>query len=1001
VPYRFDDFELDSDAYVLRRGGEVLALQPKVLEVLRYLVEHPGELVLKSELLERLWPGEEVSDAVLSWSVSHLRRALGQPRGANTPIETVHRRGYRFTATRRDAPTTLTPPPAPAPRKLASTPPPAITLIGRDRVLAELQRHVEEATGGRGSLTVLTGEAGIGKTRCTDELLARAPALGVRTVVARCPQEPDTPPLWPMLAALARLDGDAELLATRARALMNEAVDPRAGKAGSEESARFLRIEQVAIMLRELAAACPTLLVLDDLHWADAGTLRLLAFLAPELRELRLCIVATSREPEPEASDQHHPLRLQIARHAHTLPLSAFDADQVAELITVLAGRRPNPELAQAVRRAAGGVPLFVEEVVRTLVLEHGRDALSALSPDAVRVPQIARDLLRQRIARLPKETVEVLSCAAVIGESFDLSLLASLAELEPEPLLDRLDAARAEGQLKAEAPHVYRFVHSLYQAVLYADLPAAQRVALHHQVGKLLDARPDAAQRKGEIARHYHLALPAAGHEVVVERARAAGLAASHAFAFDEACVYFSWALAAQVFSADEPRARADLLLSLGTAQRSVGRTSETLETTVRLIELAQQHRLDDMVVAAVRQRRPSMAMATVPDPLARLALEAVLQHAPEAPVRIGALAQLALLPPFEADLARSKSQSAEALTLAEALGNRERLFEALRARLFALSGPSDVDALLAVSDRMRAEAKQGQATWQVGDARIARFMACLLSGRIADADTMLDEMAATLPGAFFREATFFVERLRAQRLFLDGHFDLSEQRAQAAFDKAVQAGVSYAELFRGTQVMALAVERHGPASVAGALAGLASRRGLTVANRAGLARIAAQAGDLELVRSLLSTIGDPRELPRDAGYLHVLASLSVCAAALADQDRCTQLLELLTPYAKFNTPDAMGYYLGSVSHFLGLMAAALGRAEQAADLFESALEQNRAMGYRAGVVRTLLAAGRLEQSRGRAARARTRLQDARGLAKELGMLGAQADADRALSGP
>jgi len=999
VSYKFDDFELDSDAYVLRRSGEVLPLQPKVLEVLRYLVEHPGELVLKSELLERLWPGEEVSDAVLSWSVSHLRRALGQPRGATAPIETVHRRGYRFTATRTDA--AAGPTPVPPPRKPAAAPAPAGILVGRDRVLSELQRHIQEAASGHGNLSVLTGEPGIGKTRCTDELLARAPALGVRTLFARCPQEPDTPPLWPVLSALARLDDDAEPLAARARALMSDAVDQREGGAtASDESARFFRIEQVASLLRELARARPTLLVLDDLHWADAGTLRLLAFLAPELRELRLCVVATSRDPGPESSDQHHALRLQVARHAHTLPLSALDTGQVAELVTALAGRKPSPELAEAVRRAAGGVPLFVQEVVRTLVLEHGPDALSALSPDAVSVPQLARDLLRQRIARLPRDTVELLSRAAVIGESFDLSLLASLAELEPEILLDRLDTARGEGQLKPEAPHVYSFVHSLYQTVLYADMPAAQRVALHHQVGKLLEARPDAAQRKSEIARHYHLARPAARHEEVVERARAAGVAASRTYAFDEAATYFGWALEAQVFSAEEPRARADLLLSLATAQRAAGRTSETLETTVRLIELAEQHHLDDMVVAAVRQRRPTMAMATIPDPLARAALEAVLRHAPDAPIRAGALALLAQLPPFEADLARSKAQSAEAVALAEPLQDRERLFEALRARLFALSGPSDVDALLAVTDRMLALAKQGGGSWQIGDARIARYTACLLAGRIADADAILDEMAATLPGPFFREATFYVERLRAQRLFLDGHFDLSEQRWQAAFDKAVQAGVSYAELFRGTHVMGLAIERHGPASVAGALSGLASRRGLTVATRAGLARIAAQAGELDLVRSLLSTIGDPRELPRDAGYLHVLASLSVCAAALLDEARCAQLSELLSPYAAFNTPDAMGYYLGSGAYFLGLMAAALGRTEQASEHFRRALEQNRAMGYRAGVVRTLLADARLERARNRVTQARTRLHEARALAKELGMLGALGETERGLAG-
>jgi predicted ATPase len=210
-------------------------------------------------------------------------------------------------------------------------------------------------------------------------------------------------------------------------------------------------------------------------------------------------VVATLRNPD--GGEAHDPIRLQLMRYAHTVPLAAFDDEQVGALVGELAGQAPSPELAGAVRRATGGVPLFVEEVVRTLSHAHGRDALAKLPPDAVRVPKLARDLLRERIGRLPPETVHVLSCAAAIGERFDLSLLTELTALDPEALLDRLDPARAEGQLASDAPHVYRFVHALYQTVLYEDVPAAQRVSLHQRIGVLLEARPDAAQRSGEIA--------------------------------------------------------------------------------------------------------------------------------------------------------------------------------------------------------------------------------------------------------------------------------------------------------------------------------------------------------------------------------------------------------------------------------------------------------------------------------------------------------------------
>jgi DNA-binding winged helix-turn-helix (wHTH) protein/tetratricopeptide (TPR) repeat protein len=995
--YRFDDFELDTDAHALRRGGQLLPLQPKVLDVLRYLIEHPGRLVTKTELLEQLWPGEQVGDAALSWSVSHIRRALGQERSSGGPIETVHRRGYRFVAPIGD-PATTRPPPSARPTTAVPAGP---TLIGRDRVLAELERHLDQARAGHGSLVLLTGEAGIGKTRCTDELIARAPAHGLRALRGRCPQEPDTPLLWPIVSALEPLADTLPEVAARARALGRQAREHDGSAASlSDEGALFGRLEQIADLLREAVAACPTLLVLDDLHWADAGTRRFLAFLAPELRELPLCVVGAQREAENAAAASADSVRYPIARHAHTLPLAALDGEQVAELLSAVAGSRPSTALAEAVRRASGGVPLFVEEVARTLALELGEQGLDALPPEAVRVPQLARDLLRERVRRLPRETGELLSLASVIGERFDLSLLSALARLEPEALLDRLEPARIEGQVVCEAPHLYRFAHALHQSVLYADLPPSRCVELHREVGALLDARSDREQRKGEIARHYHLALPAAEHATVVERSAAAGAAAARAFAFDDACTYYGWALEAQLFAgSSDPRERAALLSSLASAQRSAGRTSQAIDTAARLIELALSHRLHDRVVAAVRLRRPTVAMASVPDALSRSALEAVLAQTEETTTRVGALALLATLPPYDADLAGSKARSAEALALAETLADPERLLEPLAARLFALSGPGDVEEVLQIADRVQTIARETGGAWRAGDARSARYMAFLLSGRIADADAVLNEMAAAVPGRYFREAGFYVERLRVQRTFLDGRFDAAERRWQTVYDDAVRAGVSYADLFHRTLNVGLAVERYGAASIVPALGGAARQPGLAPPYLAGIARLAAQGGDLGLVRSLLSAVGDPRELTRDGTYVHALSSLSLCNAVLVDVASCELLYELLAPYAHLNTPDAMGYYLGSAAHFLGLLAAALGRHTQAESHFAHALDRNRAMGYRAGVVRTLLADAKHEEQRGRSGPSRSRLKEALALASELGMAGARADAERRLA--
>ncbi|MFI5309218.1 MAG: ATP-binding protein, partial [Polyangiales bacterium] len=679
-----------------------------------------------------------------------------------------------------------------------------------------------------------------------------------------------------------------------------------------------------------------------------------------------------------------------------------FDTAHVAELAERIGSHRPSDELAEAIRRASGGVPLFVREVVRSLLREHGGPAFGRLRADAIRPPALARDLLRERIRRLPEQTRALVSSAAVIGESFDLSLLLSVAELEPEVLLERLEPAIGEGQLASESPHTYRFVHALFQAVLYDDVPVAERVALHHRLGKALLERPSGERALAEIARHFYKALPAASPLEVARHCRAAGDAAQAVFAHEDAVLYYSWALEAQLFGgAPDPRPRAELLLSLAVAQRLAGRTGRAIETSARLLELAQQHRLHDLVVHAARLRRPTIAMAMIPDALACSALESVLQQLPDeaSPTRVGALSLLACVPPYSRDLSRSKELSARAVALAQELPGREPRKEALSAQLFALSGPDDIEAALGVIDQMLADERVGAPAWSSNDALSARFCTYLLAGRIAEADAALEQMATGSRGQHWPEARFFRERLAVQRRFLDGHFDEAEKRYKEIHAQAVRAGVSYADMFYGSFSFSLALEREGPKAVFSPSLLSPSTFPATASLRAGSARLAADVGEQDIARSLLATVGNPAELARDGQYLYVLANLAVCAALWNDRARCEQLLSLLEPYADLNTPSPLGYYMGAVAHFLGLLADALDRRVRAGTFFEHALVRNEAMGYRPGVVRTAIAHGKLDMRLGRQHNGRELLTRARDEALALGMRAATREAEAELA--
>jgi tetratricopeptide (TPR) repeat protein len=690
-----------------------------------------------------------------------------------------------------------------------------------------------------------------------------------------------------------------------------------------------------------------------------------------------------------------------MLRHARAIALGSLDGEQVAALMTALHAHRPSVELSEAVRQASGGVPLFVLEVVRALVRDHGQGELDRLRPDAVRVPELARDILSQRIAQLPAATLEAVTHAAVIGESFDLSLLASLLGLEPEDLLDRLAPALAEAQLVSESPHTYRFAHALFQSVIHDGMRPRERALAHRKVGELLAARPAGETPGSEVARHYYLSLPAGDHELVVRVVRAAAENALYRYAFEEATLCFGWALEAQLFGGTpSPQERADLLFLLASAQRSAGRTGDAMETAARAIELSLLHRLDATLVGATRMRRVTIGMALLPDPLTRSALEQTLSRLPEGSdaVRVSALAQLACVPPYEADLATSKRLSSQAVTLAEQLGERELLFEALRSRLVALSGPDDVAGALEVVDRMLTLDRAGPHSWQSMDARVAKVSTHLLAGNVADADAALDEATAAV-GSQYGEASFYCRRIRAQRLFLDGHFDEAEARWSEAYKLAQRAGVSYAAGMNRMLQLNFALEREGPQAMLDKhVRPLCAANGISLALRAEIVRVAAGAGALELVRNHLPKLGDPGEHPRTGSYLHGLACAALGAIAIGDRARCERLLNALAPYERFNTPDVMGFYLGSVSYFLGVLTLALGQAHVARTYLERALVHDRAMGYRAGVVRTLLASGRVARELGRQEDARASYDRALTEARAIGMRAAAAEASAAL---
>lgn len=263
MTFAFGDFELDASTYKLRKGDREVALQPKVFDAIRYLVENSDRVVRKEELLEALWPGEHVNDTAVPWTISRARKVLEQDADSNYPIETIRGRGYRFTGEVRK--TRASEPPSSAPR--LSTPRPRTTadpFVGRSDAMERLVGSLHEASAGRGRLVLLTGEAGIGKTRCLSEfsLMVRGLNLGVWT--GRCLEGGRGAAFWPWVQVVRDALAEGALgpaLAAEGQALLDELI-PRADLdhhtdvgASSAVAARFWVLEKLSRFLLKCAEA--------------------------------------------------------------------------------------------------------------------------------------------------------------------------------------------------------------------------------------------------------------------------------------------------------------------------------------------------------------------------------------------------------------------------------------------------------------------------------------------------------------------------------------------------------------------------------------------------------------------------------------------------------------------------------------------------------------------------------------------------------------------------
>ncbi|MGZ5398824.1 MAG: BTAD domain-containing putative transcriptional regulator [Nocardioides sp.] len=803
-----------------------------------------------------------------------------------------------------------------APR-LAAPALPAWPLVGRGAQLAALTSAYGHADDGVPTFVALTGEPGIGKSRLCAELAGLAAARGARLLFGRCSQDDGAPPLWPWQQVLRGLGEDL----------------PAA--AADDEGAEFRTWESIVQRVRT-AAACETIvLVLDDLHWADRPTLRVLRLLLETTDAGRLLVLTTWRShPEP-AGDLADVAEALARRHAERLPLVGLSSAEAAQVVTAVTQVVPTGDQAAQLTTRTDGNPFFIVEYAR---LAHEGGDLGALMTGAD-PPTAVSDVLGRRLERLPEESRAMLRWAAVIGREFELPVLAEVAGVTEDDVLDRLDPALSAGLLREDGIGRYLFGHALVRDAVYTGVSVTRRARAHARVAVVLE---EYADRGTEVARHWL----AAGPDHAGRAWRAASAAAAEVMrtrhAYGTATDLLDAGLAAL---ADDPAATPEdhyrLLMERTDTHRWQGDWVSLLDTATRAIEVATD--LDDV-------RRLARAASS----MTRGALWQSPAHGADHPVVLAALRRsLAELPSDEHELrcrvmlalaaeayyvspaVEREALVEEALALAQSIGDEALPVHACQIGFVATWRPATA------ARRLELGLEAAERAARLGDERsvvVAQALCAVAHGelgQVADMWRVAVPARAEAVRLHLPYAQLVLDALLVSWLAEDGRFEEAEELVENTRQLSARLRLVQAALAEIGAIVSIGVWRGEAESVADMME-VAQDDALPM--EAATVVMMWRAGREDRAREFAATAGF--SLDQDNWF----SMLNWCCAAeaalvLGDRDLAVAAYDRLAPFPGYSGCAGSGTNLGPVDAFLALAAAAVGDRELADRHAEDAL--------------------------------------------------------------
>lgn len=480
------------------------------------------------------------------------------------------------------------------------------TFVGREQELKALEAAFDAALSGQGSLVMIVGEPGIGKTTLTEQLSTYVAMRGGRTLVGHCYEEGSLSlPYLPFVEAMRShvLEHDGEHLArqlgsgaaevARIVSEIRDRLPVEPPPAGSPEEERFRLFQAVTGFLRNASGMQPLCIVLEDLHDADKGTMEMLLHLARNLGGVRILLIGTYRDVEV---DRTHPLSAALAelRRIDTfqrIPLRGLTPDEVQRMLSNIAGQDVAWEIAEAVYRQTEGHPLFIQEVIRNAAeegairREGGQWVAESVDALLAHIPEGLRDVIGRRLSRLSEECNRILAVAAVIGRDFAVDVLRKVAAVSEEELLAALEEAISVSlieEMRGQRELRYRFTHAFFRQTLYEEMIAPRRLRMHNEVARALEEHyaDRAEEHAAELAEHFSHSSTEEDLRKAVDYGELAAARSASVYAYGEAARHLEQALEVQeVLDPHDHGKRCDLLLALGQSLLGAGEPARALQ--------------------------------------------------------------------------------------------------------------------------------------------------------------------------------------------------------------------------------------------------------------------------------------------------------------------------------------------------------------------------------------------------------------------------------------